>query len=262
MVIVIGNIVADVLVHGLDLFVIGSGTHIQAVQDLLNFGIQLGFLLGSGIISIVIGDGPVICIAGGLGTGGAGTPFAVLPHDIVTLGGNTGVNFRLGGDGMDQRTEAIFVITIGPDLNLAILIPGLDGAAKLGCCRGNVSGICQGCLGGGIQGLICFGIIKRIVIMVCNVDGLILRSPDRLGEEGNCQDQNQNQGNNFTDCIHKHNLHFVCTYYINKRMEMQGKSFLTALNMSNVIEKFRNPEKREKYIGKNKELTGNKVKIC
>jgi hypothetical protein len=45
-------------------------------------------------------------------------------------------------------------------------------------------------------------------------------------------------------------------------MEMQGKSFLTALNMSPVIKKFQNSEKREKYNGKNKELTGNKVKIC
>ena len=95
--IVVDNIGADIIVNAFDLEVVVLLVKIQLFQKLSHSRVHFGFLLGGGVISVGIGDGQIGGAVIVQITAGISLQIAVLPHQVVTFGGNTGMYHGIVG---------------------------------------------------------------------------------------------------------------------------------------------------------------------
>ena len=100
-VVVIGDIGADIIIDAADDLILGAVLNIQLVDDFVDSAVHFRFLTGGGVVSHIEGNVPVDTAVIGVVTLStiAIAPSAVLPAEVITFCGNAGVG--------DSRREGV-----------------------------------------------------------------------------------------------------------------------------------------------------------
>ena len=113
-VVVVCNIVADVIVNAFDLVVPRIVIEVEIGKQFADGLVHGGFLCRCGVLRDGVGDGQVVDVLED-GTADGCVPAAELPHEVVTLGGDTGVLQCSITDRMAQCRKKFLICAVGVD---------------------------------------------------------------------------------------------------------------------------------------------------